>query len=65
MKLSMFEVLVLKHPTKKEHEDGAKTTQILFEQILANNDRAAYMKIARQLPEGVDEDTLEILIRTF
>lgn len=67
-KLTLFEYVVLQHPTKEEAEKGVKT-KIIIEpsRELAQDEKSVGMKIARKLPDEVMDSiqNIEIIIRPF
>ena len=68
IKQTVFEFVVIKHPTIEEAE-GGKGTEIVvpLTQVCANDEAGALMKANRLIPEQhmVHESRLEVVIRPF
>ena len=64
----LFTYAVLHHPKKKKDQDREPSSIIIEPRnILANDDKQAGIKIARELPEKYLDvlDEVEILVRPF
>ncbi len=68
-KLSLFQYVVLQHPSKEDEKEGKGETKILIELTtkLAKDEKQLSVIIARNLPEDVIDklDQVEIKIRPF
>lgn len=68
MKLQLFEVAVLLHPTSKKAEDGDSTIIVVQPtSVLAKDEDGAKFKAARLIPEEYSDkaDRLEVAVRPF
>ena len=68
VKQSVYDMLVIKHPTVKEAEEGQGSEIIVpLTQICANDEKGAVMKANRAIPEDemVNEARLEVVVRPF
>ncbi len=66
--MKLFEYAVIFHPNKDERKDG-RIDEILIQpkSVLANDDKQAFMKAVREIPEDYSDklDRIEVAVRPF
>jgi hypothetical protein len=68
MKQTLFEYVVIWHPSKDESEKGAKSEVVVAKNsMLASNDKIVGMKAVMEIPEKFKSELekIEIIIRPF
>jgi len=63
----LYEVAVLWHPTEKQVKDDGKESMIVTgpKTVLAGSDQAVLLQIAKEIPEGMKLDQVEVVVRPF
>lgn len=65
--MPLYEVAILKKPTKKEYAEGTGTEELVFgpKAVVAADPQAAAIKAVMESGEKVDMDRCEVLVRPF
>lgn len=65
--MPLFQVAVLRRPTKKQVEEEGKKEELLVQPkfVLAANDKQAGMMVSREIPLDADLDNTEVLVSPF
>lgn len=65
--MPLFEVAILKKPTKKEVEDGSAREELVFgpKAVVAKDDQSAAIAAVMASGEKIDMERAEVLVRPF
>lgn len=65
--MPLFEVAILKKPTRKEVEDGSGREELLFgpEPVVARDEQSAGIAAVMKSGKQIDMERAEVLVRPF